>query len=470
MSLLDHPEAQALLDDATVTPDSVRDCTDRLTGFLQRYLPRFYRAEQRDNAALVIRGLLSGLERKTCEPIAIEAGLPRKPIQFFVGSGKWDDESVMRELRTHVREELAEPDGVVVIDPSAFPKKGTESCGVARQWCGRLGKVENCQVGVFLAYAATAGYAPLDRRLYLPEDWAGDLARREKCHVPPEVEFREKWQIALELLDRSLPELPHGWIVGDDEFGRPAEFRAKLRLRHERYILDVPCNTTVRDLERRRPPRKRAGVGRKREVPFLRADSWARSQPESRWTRLTVREGEKGPLQVDAMTVRVRAKQDGRIGPEERLVVIRPVGESRIDYALSNAGPEVSLVELVRVQRQRHRIEEVFEAGNGEAGLDHYEVRSWVGWHHHMTLSLVALWFLCLERRRLGGENPGGDGAADAADLHAAAPPSGPDSGGDRRGGHAGAAPERGVADLPLVRGHRDIPPTPVTIRYELSA
>ena len=158
MSLLDHPEAQALLDDATVTPDSVRDCTDRLTGFLQRYLPRFYRAEQRDNAALVIRGLLSGLERKTCEPIAIEAGLPRKPIQFFVGSGKWDDESVMRELRTHVREELAEPDGVVVIDPSAFPKKGTESCGVARQWCGRLGKVENCQVGVFLAYAATAGY------------------------------------------------------------------------------------------------------------------------------------------------------------------------------------------------------------------------------------------------------------------------------------------------------------------------
>ena len=240
MSLLDHPEAQALLDDATVTPDSVRDCTDRLTGFLPRYLPRFYRAEQRDNAALVIRGLLSGLERKTCEPIAIEAGRPRKPIQFFVGSGKWDDESVMRELRTHVREELAEPDGVVVIDPSAFPKKGTESCGVARQWCGRLGKVENCQVGVFLAYAATAGYAPLDRRLYLPEDWAGDLARREKCPVPPEVESREKWQIALELLDRSLPALPHGWIVGDDEFGRPAEFRAKLRLRHERYILDVP--------------------------------------------------------------------------------------------------------------------------------------------------------------------------------------------------------------------------------------
>jgi SRSO17 transposase len=440
MSLLEYPEAQALLSDATVSPDTVRDCTDGLTGFLQRYLPRFYRIEQRVNATLVIRGLLSGLERKTSEPIAIEAGLPRKPIQFFVGSGKWDDEAVMAELRLHVREELAEPDGVVVIDPSAFPKKGTESCGVDRQWCGRLGKVDNCQVGVFLAYAAKAGYAPLDRQLYLPEDWANDGARRQKCHVPPEVKFREKWRIALDLLDRSLPGLPHGWIVGDDELGRAAEFRAALRQRSERYVLDVPCNTTVRDLDRRRPPRKKAGVGRKRKVPFQRADAWAASQPESRWERITVRDGEKGPLVVDAMSVRVQTKQDGRIGPEERLVVIRPVGESRIDYALSNAGPKDPLTAVVRAQRQRHRIEEVFEAGNGEAGLDHYEVRSWIGWHHHMTLSLVALWFLCLERRRVGGENPGDHGVPNEADLHAAASPSGPEPRGDRRGDHARAA------------------------------
>jgi SRSO17 transposase len=440
MSLLDQPEAQALLNDAILTPEAVAGCADRLTGFLQRYLPHFYRSEHRHNATLVIRGLLSGLERKTCEPIAIQAGLPRKPIQTFVGAGKWDDEAVMAELRRHVREALATPAGVVVIDPSAFPKKGTESCGVGRQWCGRLGKVDNCQVGVFLAYAAPAGTAPLDRRLYLPKDWAGDKGRRAKCHVPAGVKFQEKWQIALDLLNRSLPGLPHGWITGDDDFGRASEFRAKLRLRQERYILDVPCNTTVRDLERRRPPRKRAGVGRKREVPFQRADAWARSQPESRWTRLTVRGGEKGPLVVDAMTVRVRAKQDGRIGPEERLVVIRPVGESRIDYAVSNADPAVPLAELVGVQRQRHRIEEVFEAGNGEAGLDHYEVRGWVGWHHHMTLSLVALWFLCLERWRVGGENPGHHGAAAAAGLHAAAPAPGTDPGGDRGGGHTRAA------------------------------
>src|SRR6516162_1775762 len=132
MSLLDHPEAQELLADAVVAPQAVQDCSGRLSAFLQRYLPRFYRVEQRTNAVLVIRGHLSGLERKTCEPIAIEAGLPRKPIQFFVGAGKWDDEAVMEELRQHVREELAGPGGVVVIDPSAFPKKGAASCGVVR--------------------------------------------------------------------------------------------------------------------------------------------------------------------------------------------------------------------------------------------------------------------------------------------------------------------------------------------------
>ena len=440
MSLLDHPEAQALLDDATVSPEAVRDCADRLTGFLRRYLPKSYRTEQRENATTVIRGLLGGLERKTCEPIAIEAGLARKPIQFFVGSGKWDDEAVMARLRLHVGEELAEPEGVVVVDPGGFPKKGTESCGVDRQWCGRLGQVGNCQIGVFPAYAAKAGYAPLDRQLYLPEDWADDEARRGKCHVPPGVEFRETWRITLELLDRSLPGLPHGWIVGDDELGRAAEFRAALRHRSERYLLDVPCNTTVRDLEQRRPPRKEAGVGRRREVPFRRADARAARQPESRWERITVRDGEKGPLEVDAMLVSVRAKEDRRIGAEERLVVIRAVGESRVDDALTNAGPEVPLAELVRVQRHRHRIEEVFGAGKGEVGLDHYEVRSWVGWHHHMTLCLVALWFLCLQRRRVGGKNSGDHGIADEASLHAVAPPTGSKPRENRRGGHASAA------------------------------
>jgi SRSO17 transposase len=470
MSLLDHPDAQALLADAVLTPAAVRGCQDRLTDFLQRYLPRFRRLEQRHNATLVIRGLLSGLHRKTCEPIAVEAGVHRKPIQFFVGSGKWDDEAVMAELRRHAREELADPHAILILDPSGFPKSGTESCGVARQWCGRLGKQDNCQLGVFLAYAAPGGYAPLDRRLYLPKDWAADPDRRTKAHVPNEVKFQEAWRIAIDLLQRCRQELPHAWVTGDDEMGRPAGFRAWLRRHGERYVLDVPCNTSVRDLECRRPRRRRAGRGRKREVPFVRVATWAARQPDCRWTRLTIHDGERGPLLVDAMTVRVRTKQERRIGPEERLVVMRTVeAKPRIHYALSDTGPEVPLIELVRVRFTRHRIEEVFEVAKGETGLAQYEVRSWVGWHHHMTLSLLALWFLILERRRVGGKNPGGDGVAGARDLHAPAADPGAESRADCSGGHAGVVAEGGGADLQVVQGHGDVPAAPFTSGHELN-
>jgi SRSO17 transposase len=471
MSLLDHPDAQALLADAVLTPEQVRGCQDRLTAFLQRYLPRFYRVEQRTNAALVIRGLLSGLGRKTCEPIAVEAGVHRKPIQFLVGAGRWDDEAVMAELRAHVREELADETAILILDPSAFPKSGADSCGVARQWCGRLGKQDNCQIGVFLAYAAPGGYAPLDRRLYLPKDWADDPGRRSRCHVPEDVEFRESWRIAVDLLERCRKDLPHAWVAGDDEMGRPAGFRSWLRKHGERYVLDVPCNTSVRDLECRRPRRRRAGRGRKREVRFRRADAWAARQPEGRWTRLTIRDGERGPLRVDAMTVRVRTKQDRRIGPEERLVVSRTVeARPQVHYSLSNAGPEVPLAELVRVRFERHRIEEVFGAAKGEAGLAHYEVRSWVGWHHHITLALVALWFLIRERRRVGGENPGGDGVAVGRDLHATAAFPGPEPGADRRAGQPRVVSEGGGADLQVAQGHRDIPAAPSGIGHELNS
>jgi SRSO17 transposase len=471
MSLLDHPEARALLADAAVTPDQVRGCQDRLTAFLQRYLPCFYRVEQRAHATLVIRGLVSGLERKTCEPIAVEAGVHRKPIQFFVGAGKWDDEAVMAELRREVRERLGDEQAILVLDPSSFPKSGAESCGVARQWCGRLGKQDNCQLGVFLIDAAPGGYAPLDRRLYLPKEWADAPDRRARTHVPEDVVFRESWRIAVDLLQRCRREVPHAWVTGDDELGRPAAFRAWLRRHGERYILDVPCNTSIRDLECRRPRRRRAGRGRERETPFCRADAWATRQPAGRWTRLTVRDGERGPLRVDAMMVRVRSKEERRIGPEERLVVMRTVGDQpQVHYALSNAGAGVSLAELVRVRFTRHRIEEAFEAGKGEAGLDHYEVRSWVGWHHHVTLSLLALWFLILERRRLGGENPGGDRVAGPGDLHPAASGAGAEPRADRRAGHAGALAEGGGADLQVAQGHGEVPAPPFTIGHELNS
>jgi SRSO17 transposase len=434
------PQAKSLLAEAKLGPAAIRGCQERLTEFLKRYLPLFYRKEQRRNATLVIRGLLSGLERKTCEPIARQSGVHRKPIQNFVGAGAWDDEAVMTELRHQVAEELGNEQAVLVVDGSGFPKRGTESCGVGHHWCGHTGQVENCQIGVFVCYAAPGGYALLDRRLFLPKDWAADRKRRAKCHVTRPVVYQEPWQMALTMLQTHCRGLPHGWLAGDDEFGRSVEFRAQLRRRGERYVLDVPCNTSIRDLEAPLPPGPRIGPGSVRALPFCRVDAWLARQPASRWQRLEVRAGEKGPVLVDAMTTRVQTCYKNRIktGPQERLLVTRTVEPApRIDYSLSNAPADVPLEELVRVRGERYRIEPLFEQAKGDAGLDQYEVRSWVGWHHHMTLSILALWFLTLEQRRgAGKKDPGPDGVTNPRDLHAPAAESTPHTRADRQRGY----------------------------------
>jgi SRSO17 transposase len=432
-TILEHPEAQELLEAATITPEEVSGCAGRLHAFLSRYLPLFRRSEQRDNATLVIHGKLSGLQRKTSEPIAIQAGVHRKPVQSFVGAGAWDDEAFLAELRCHVRDEWGDPDGVLVIDPSSFPKKGTESCGVQRQWCGRLGKTENCQLGVFLFYACRRGHAPLDRRLFLPREWADDGKRRAKTHVPEGVAYQERWEIALDMIDRAA--VPYAWVSADSEFGRVEAFRAALRQRGKRYLVDVPPVTLVRDLEAKvRQPRRRRGSVRK--APWENVAAWAARQPAGRWRRFEVRAGEKGPLVVEATTVRVQTREDKRVGPEERLVVTRTVeAKPEYRYRLSNAGGDVPLRELVRAGAARHRAEQVIEEGKGEVGLAQYEVRSWVGWHHHMTLTLLALWFLALQRGRVGGGKDVADGGATARGVHAAAAPAAAGAGADRRGG-----------------------------------
>ncbi len=457
--ILNQPESRALLADAEVTEQEVGGCRRDLRRFLGRYLPKFYRREHRDNAVIVVEGLLSGLERKTAEPIARDHGVPRKPIQAFVGHGSWDDEAVMAEVRVHVGKVLGDPEGALVLDASAFPKKGTHSCGVDRQWCGRLGKVENCQTGVFLAYATARGQAPLDRRLYLPKDWAADPARRKECHVPPEVVFEEHWRMGLKMLEDHGRPLPHGWIVADDEFGRVGELREHLRQWQERYVLDVPCNTLVRDLQARRPPRKKGCQGRRRAVPFVRAEAWAERQPAERWRKMRVKAGEKGPITVWAVDrpvrtrpltrtgvspSRVKGRPEGRVGPEERLVVIRRAApgtaDPEISYHVSNADASVPLEKVVQAQSRRHQIEEMFGHGKGEAGLDQYEVRSWVGWHHHITLSFLALWFLCSERLVMGEKKAGGDRAADPGHFDSVIASSLSDGRRDRRRSERGSA------------------------------
>ncbi len=421
-TILEHPTAQALLEQTDVAPETVNSCSRRLTTFIQRYLPCFYRKEQRCHADTILRGKLTGLQRKTTEPIATQAHEKRRPLQLFVGAGLWSDDAVTAELRRHVHTEIADPQGVLILDPSGVAKKGTQSCGVQRQWCGNLGKVENCQVGVFLGYAAPRGKALLAARLFLPQERAADQEHRTKTYVPKEVTYQEKWRIGLDLVRGPGRELPHAWIVGDDEFGRASELRAWLRFDHERYALDVPCNTQVRDLSRRRPASRPGGAERLPEWESVAA--WAARQPKKRRRYFTIRDGEKGPLRVKAVQQWVQTRdEDGRPGTRERLVVIQSVEKNpRTWYVLSNAPKEIPLVAIVGARGERHRIEQLFQEGKQEVGLGHYEVRSWTGWHHHMTLTLLALWFLQLERLQVGKKKSGSDGGVDSADLHDVAP------------------------------------------------
>lgn len=396
-SILDHPEAQERLSEATLDPESLRSCRRRLSRFIERYLPHFYRVEQREHARTILEGKLLHLPRKTTEPIAIQAGLKRRPLQLFLGAGQWSDEALREELAVHLRQAIGQPDGVLILDPSGFPKKGEHSCGVGRQWCGRLGKTDNCQVGVFLAYSSGKGKALVDARLYLQKERANDAEHRKQTHIPDEVTFQEKWRLGLDLLAKSSGRLPHGWVCADDEFGRVAEFRASLRAAREHYVLDVPCNTLIRDWSAE-------SAGPEAIPEWERVDEWAKSQPEDRWRRVRVKDGTKGPLWVWVLEAAVETTGgEGADSAMERLAVIRSEGEeTRIWYTLCDQGFDVGTEVVVRVHAARHGIEELFEEGNEEVGLDQYEVRSWLGWAHHMTLSMLALWFLQLQKARLG--------------------------------------------------------------------
>jgi SRSO17 transposase len=393
---------QQALNDAVVDPAVFHDLQPRLQRFIEPFAACLREAEQKQHAHTYLSGLVSNLERKNVESIAYLFDQERLPLQKFIGCSPWDHRPLLGELARQIGTELGEGDGVLVFDPSAHPKKGTESVGVQRQGCGRLGKIENCQVGVYLGYVSRQEHAPVDVRLYLPQAWATDRKRRQTAGVPQEVRFRTRQELALEMLEQHGAVLPHSWVAGDDEMGRSTRFRRDLQGRRERYLLAVPANTLVRDRDAAPPPYR--GRGRQPQVPFLRAAQWAAAQPASAWNAVEVRAGAKGPLVVEALKVRVTAKTERRrAGPEEVLVVFRERqgdGTFKHDYCLSNAAWETPLAEFARVFKAAHRIEECLERAKGEAGLSDYEVRTWRGWQHHQALSLIATWFLTQETRR----------------------------------------------------------------------
>src|SRR5262245_26785042 len=345
--------------DARLPADLFRGVDARLTTFLRPFVAALARDETRENAGRYVRGLLSNLGAKTAEAIAYFHDRDRQGLQKFVGQSPWDHRPLLAELARQVGRELGEPGGVLVFDPSAFAKKGTASVGVARQWCGRLGKLENCQVGVYLAYVARGEHALVDTRLYLPREWTRRRKRLFKAGVPSEVKFRTRHELALEMLDAHGAALPHAWVAGDDELGRCSWFRRELRGRGEQYLLAVPSNTSVRDLAAEVPY---AGRGRHPKAPFVRADRWAAGLPAGAWQTVEVRAAEMGPLVVQVARTPAQARADNRVsGAPEVLVVFRerqPDGTWKHDYLLSNAPPETPAAEFARVFKAEHRVEE----------------------------------------------------------------------------------------------------------------
>jgi SRSO17 transposase len=406
-----------MMDQAKVAPELLRGLLPRLTLFLEPFLQSLSGPEQKQHAVEYTTGLISGLERKTGEGIAYLYDQDRQGIQKFVGQIPWDHQSLLRTLSAQVGEDLGEPDGVIVFDPSAFPKKGDKSVGVGKQWCGRLGKVENCQVGVYMAYITRKEHTIVNTRLYLPEEWAKDRSRRKEAGVPRSIKFRTRHQLASEMLSECGGDLPHTWIAGDDEMGRPSGFRLELRALGERYLLAVPSNTLIRDLDA--PPPEYSGRGRHPKNPFIRVDDWCAKLPEDAWTTIDVRDGEKGPLMIGAVKRRVQARTEkGGTGPDEVLFATRERQADntyKLDYHLSNADADVPLEEFARVAKAAHRVEECFERAKGEAGLGDYQVRNWIAWHHHQTLSLLAAWFLNKETRRGKNTDPRADVSATTA-------------------------------------------------------
>jgi SRSO17 transposase len=262
-----------------------------------------------------------------------------------------------------------------------------------------LGKV---QVAVYMGYVSRIDQALVNARLYLPKEWAHDRGRRKAAGVPKEVRFQTRHAQALDMLQELGDLLPHGWIAGDDEMDRSSGFRRDLQALGERYLPAVPCDTSIRDLDA--PPPAYQGRGAVPKRRFERVDRWRDASSAEAWTRINVRDGEKGPLEVEVAMCRVRTKINRRIMQyDEQLVVIRSLdeqGATKYDFYLSNAPAGTTAKEFARVALAAHRVEQAIQRGKSEAGLSHYEVRNWLGWHHHQVLALIATWFLVREALR----------------------------------------------------------------------
>jgi SRSO17 transposase len=400
-----------------LTPQDIDTIIGELRAYHAIYRPLFQRREQQERSEQYLHGLLLNIPRKSIEPMVLTLkGADRNAVramQQFVSEGAWDDDAILQRHWQEVNADLGDAEGVLTLDGSDFPKQGTESVGVKRQYCGELGKRANCQAGVFLGYVSQRGYTLLDRRLYLPEEWVTDgayAARRQACGVPEGLSFTTKPMLGWAMIQAVMQAgtLRCRWVVCDEAFGRDTTLLDNIASLGLWYFAEVPHDTRVWQVRPvtavphwsgrgRKPTRARLVEGD--PVPATVAEV-AAAVPAEAWSCQSIKEGSQGPLVAEFAMQRVIAVRQGLPGPEIWLVLRRtPAGE--LKAYLCNAPADTAPTRLVRMSGMRWTIETCFETGKQSLGLGDYEVRSWRGWHHHMTLVILALSFMVRLQGRL---------------------------------------------------------------------
>jgi SRSO17 transposase len=404
-----------------LTPEDVEALADELIDYHAEFADLYYRIEQAHWSYKYLQGLMLPIERKAIQPMAMALeGGNIQAMQQFIGQGRWEDKKLLRKHWQLVDDTLGEDDGVYIVDESGFPKKGEHSVGVARQWCGVLGKVENCQVGVFGAYASRRGYTLVDHRLFLPEEWFDEdhQERWKKCGIPDGITYRTKPELALEMLQAVVAQgcLRFRWVTCDELYGRSPDFLDGVADLDRCYFAEVPHNTRVWKTRPktavpawsgrgRRPTKERLLPG---EAQPLRVDAIAADLKPEDWQPYLIKEGSKGPMVAEFAFLHGVAVRDELPGPDVWVVFRRSLGEDPgLKVYISNAPANTPVTELVRVAGLRWPIETAIKEGKDALGMDHFEVRSWLGWHHHMTECLLAHHFLVRCQKRLKGGLPG---------------------------------------------------------------
>jgi SRSO17 transposase len=392
---------------SNLTPRDVDSLLDQLAAYHAHFVPAFARCDQAHSAEIYLRGLLSDCERKSIEPMALHLGVSIRPLQHFIGQSTWATEPVVAQHQLLVGATLGEDDGAFLVDESGVVKQGHDSSGVDAQYCGSVGKVANAQVGVYLAYASRKGYTLLDSQLFVPEVWFTDAYadKRRSTEMPATVERKTKPEIALELLRRAVARgcVRGRWLAADALYGNSPAFRDGVTALGLYYFTAVSCDTLIWRRQVALIVPTYSGKGRKptklrlktpTNVPY-RVDELAKRLAKSAWKRTTIKEGSKGPLVCEVVMVRVTEAREGLPGPRVWLIIRRNVADpSDVRYYLSNAPDTTTAAELARMLGMRWPVELTFEQGKQEVGLDAYEVRSWQGWHHHMTMVMLAHHFL----------------------------------------------------------------------------